>query len=258
MRLVLIALLVLTMAGAAGAADLSRDQAGTGQQVSHSRSLVYCVGSNYDNAFYENGIYAYGNALTMDGSGPLTTLDFYHDGYGFVGPYDYTLFVYDAATCTVIGSVPGLVAGDAAAGLIEEVVDLCPYDLAVTGDIVVAIQPQSCIVPTDCYPDIGFDVTTPPAGCGMRATVGVDGSCVQILSTSGVVDFLLGVTFNECAAPPVTGACCVPGATCVVLSAADCALAGGTYVHDGPCTPADCESIPTEATSWGAVKALYR
>lgn len=256
MRLVLIALLVLTLAGAASAADLTKDQATGDLQF---RSSHFCTGAYDSNAFYQYAIYAYGNALSVGTGGPLTTLDFVHNGYGFAGPYNYTLWVYDEATCTVVGSIPGLVAPDAAAGSIQTLVDLCPYDLAVSGDIIVAIQGQSCYNATDCYPDVEFDYAPNPVdGCGMRIEVGVPNTCVQILSTNGVVDFLLGVVVDECAPPPVTGACCVPGALCQVLTQTDCLAQGGVYLHDGPCLPTDCVPTPVETVNWGAIKALYR
>lgn len=257
MRLVLIALLVLTMAGAAGAADLTKDQGGSDIQM--TRTFNYCTGTDDDNGFYQNGIYAYGNALSLGATaGPLTTLDFFHNGYGFSGPYDYTLYVYDAVTCTVIGSIPGLTAADAAAGTIEEIVDLCPYNLVASGDVIVAIHPQSCYVPTDCYPDVEFDYTAPVDGCGSRVEVGVPDTCVQILSSSGVVDFLLGVVFNECVTPPPTGACCVTGTgACTITTEADCAA---TWLGaDVPCNAVTCPPpVPAESVTWGAVKALYR
>lgn len=260
MRLVLIALLVLTIAGTAGtagAADLSKDQAHDAAQLSASRSLIYCTGIYYDNAFWESSIYVFGNALSLGATpGPLTTLDFVHDGYGTTAPYNYNLFVYDIATCTVVGEVPNLWAQDPAAGEAEEIVPLCQYNLVASGDVIVGIQPLTCNNATDCYPDLAFDYTSPPDGCGSRVTVGVPNTCVQILSTNGVVDFLLGVTFNEC--PAVTGACCVPGALCQIMTQAACTTAAGQYMGDGSICEANTCVTPTEIVTWGAVKALYR
>lgn len=260
MRLVLVGLLVLVMAGAANAADLSKGNDGVSAQLEASRSLIYCAGVNFDSAFYQDALYAYGNALSVGaGAHVLTTLDFVHYGYGFSGPYDYDLLVYDAATCTVVGEVTGLVASDAAANNVQELVDLCPYNLVVTGDLLVLIHPLTCLSPTDCYPDVGMDFSTPPDGCGSRAEVGVPGTCVQILSSSGVVDFLQGITIDECAPPVPTGACCFAGALCEVVTQSACLAAGGEYIGDGSlCVPDPCAPVPVEVKTWGAVKALYR
>ncbi len=257
MRLVLIGLLVLFMASTASAADLTKGTPANATSFEPTRDMIYCSGVNADNAFYENGIYAYGNMLSVgEENHTLTTLDFLHYGWGFAGPYDYDLLVYDALTCTVVHEVNGLVAADAAEQDVQELVDLCPYNMVVTGDLFVLIHPLSCYVPTDCYPDLYFDISTPPDGCGVRAEVGVPESCVQILSSSGVVDFLQGITIDEC--EELTGACCIPGALCQILTEAECLAGGGTYIGDGSlCDPDPCV-VPVEVKSWSAVKALYR
>ena len=65
---------------------------------------------------------------------------------------------------------------------------------------------------------------------------------------------------NPC--PPAgTGACCIGGSVCVTLTSRDCGEASGTYLGDGqPCSdPNPCQPpVPTEETSWGALKARYR
>jgi len=51
------------------------------------------------------------------------------------------------------------------------------------------------------------------------------------------------VKVDVVAAPPVTGACCV-GATCTVMTAADCTAGGGTYQGDDTtCTPNPCAPV---------------
>jgi len=65
---------------------------------------------------------------------------------------------------------------------------------------------------------------------------------------------------NPCEQPPATGACCYTDGTCQVLTEAECVQAGGEYQGDGvACTDDLCEPvIPTEETSWGQIKSLYR
>jgi len=64
---------------------------------------------------------------------------------------------------------------------------------------------------------------------------------------------------NPCIPPPREGACCFD-LTCVVLPQADCEGQGGIYKGDDvPCEPNPClPPNPTEATSWGQIKANYR
>jgi hypothetical protein len=243
------------MAGAANAADLSKGGSNSGLQFSATRTLntYTCVGQVDENAFYQYAQYAYGNAYSIGATpGPLTSVEFVHNGWGFSGPYNFTLYVYDAPTCTVIGSVPGLVASDAASGAIIESFDVSAAAIVASGDVLVLVHPLSCAAATDCYPDLSW-CATGAAGCGSRAEVGVPGTCVQILSSAGIVDFLEAATFDQVA--PATGACCI-GADCTITTATGCA---GQYMGDGTtCGPNTCVPVPVELSTWGAVKALYR
>jgi len=57
---------------------------------------------------------------------------------------------------------------------------------------------------------------------------------------------------------PREGACCI-GEDCVILTEADCGLAGGLYQGDDTvCDPNPCIGNPTENTTWGAIKNSYR
>ena len=83
------------------------------------------------------------------------------------------------------------------------------------------------------------------------------------------------------ATPPPSGACCLPDYTCAEMSQADCESAGGTFQGDwtvcdpslclpppptgaccitseSECTPELCSPTPTEPSSWGQVKDIYR
>jgi hypothetical protein len=59
-------------------------------------------------------------------------------------------------------------------------------------------------------------------------------------------------------APGGAGACCGSGG-CEMLSATECAAAGGSWIGEGvPCDPDPCGPVPVERTSWGRVKEKYR
>lgn len=66
----------------------------------------------------------------------------------------------------------------------------------------------------------------------------------------------LGFVLYSNYVPPVEGACCLADGTCIVIVQDGCQ---GTYQGDGTtCTPNPCPPIPTENTSWGAIKNLYK
>lgn len=78
----------------------------------------------------------------------------------------------------------------------------------------------------------------------------------ELGNTTPMVIFV--VNGHLCTPPPVTGACCVDF-VCSIVSAADCAAAGGTYYGDDSlCVPSPCPPVPVENKSWGKVKSLYR
>jgi hypothetical protein len=259
MRLVLLALLILTMAGSAAAMDIKS----TGDPIQAARYGVSCAGINFDSAFYQHPLTVYGNTLDAGTGGQLTTLTFTHKGYGFVGPYSYNLFVFDPATCTKLYEQDGLSAANAAAGAVTETVPLTAYNWSVTGFFLIGIEPLTCAAATDCYPDVGFDydaLTPTPVvgGCGSAVdlTDPLNPFCYQI-QTSDLyfVDFLMSV---DVAAPVVTGACCVPGALCQIMTQAACTTAVGQYMGDGSICEANTCVTPIEVVTWGQVKALYR
>lgn len=56
-----------------------------------------------------------------------------------------------------------------------------------------------------------------------------------------------------------TGACCLAGGVCVVLSEYFCSVQQGSYQGEGtPCQPDPCTPTPTERTTWGQIKAAFR
>jgi hypothetical protein len=59
--------------------------------------------------------------------------------------------------------------------------------------------------------------------------------------------------FVNCA-PPATGACCLAGGACQVLTQAECGTAGGTYQGDNTvCQPNPCPQPPVNDTCAGAI-----
>jgi hypothetical protein len=62
----------------------------------------------------------------------------------------------------------------------------------------------------------------------------------------------------SCQGPP-SGACCVPGADCQVVTQEVCERLGGSYQGDNTdCDPDPCGAVPTQNTTWGKMKNLYR
>jgi len=265
MRLVLLALLIVTMVGSASAMDYRARPDGTGLQANTYTPLaIGCNGINFDSALYQSDAAIYGNQLDAGDGGILQTLSFQHNGYGFAGPYNYKLSVWDFGTCTQLYPEADLIAADAAAAKVTEIVPLTSYGWAVTSYFFIGIQPLTCNAPGDCYPDVGFEYdykTNPPSAIGCGSVVDLADpalpTCWQLSVTASdnvayVIDYLMTV---DLVAPAVTGACCVPGAVCAITTHAACT---GQYIGDGTtCSPNPCV-VPTEVTTWGAVKALYR
>jgi hypothetical protein len=266
MRLVLLALLIVTMAGSAAAMDVVRPSTGIPFQA--VRYGVSCAGINFDSAFYQDDTKVYGNVLDAGVvGGDLTTLTFTHYGYGFTAPtYAYNVSVWDPAACVKSYELLGLAAANAASAPVTETVPL-PANWAVTGFFFIGIQPQQCWSVGDCYPDITFDydaVTPSPlvGGCGAAVDLidPLNPFCYQIQAqdAQGVlwpIDFLVSAAIAD---PVVTGACCIPGALCQIMTQAACTTAAGQYMGDGSICQANTCVTPVEIVTWGRVKALYR
>ena len=62
---------------------------------------------------------------------------------------------------------------------------------------------------------------------------------------------------NPC---PPFGACCFDQCVCEELFEEECLAQGGMFVGggEGSCDPNPCPGTPTEITSWGSIKSLYR
>jgi hypothetical protein len=86
-----------------------------------------------------------------------------------------------------------------------------------------------------------------------------DGTCTYVEEVDCPTGaWIVGVTCdpNPCPQPTV---CCV-GADCyIVYSEAECTDMGGDwYPDETTCDPNPCPPVPSDDTSWGSIKALYR
>jgi hypothetical protein len=162
-------------------------------------AVLACDNGNPSSAFYEADAYRYGNLFSLGGGARLSTLEFAHYGFGFSGPYNYDVEIFDPTSCTLVAAVNGLVAQDAANDIMVESVDLCAQNLTLAGNVIVAIDANSCVSPSDCYPDVLFDtqinVVCPyivdPAGH----------VCEDISGEGG--PFILRLEIDNCAVPTI-------------------------------------------------------
>jgi hypothetical protein len=199
--LVLAGLLVATVAFAVDFNHKSTLPAGPepGQQQLQFAlaSVLACDDGNPASGYYQWDTARYGNIFTLPAGTRLSAVEFAHYGFGFSGPYDYDLEMWDATSCTMIAEIPGLVAQDAASGIGVEQVYLCPFNLVMGGNVIVAIDANTCPDPTDCYPDLLFDDQV-----GVFCPFIVDattGECVDVSANGG--PFLLRLEINGCPVP---------------------------------------------------------
>jgi hypothetical protein len=148
----------LTVASAAFAVEFTtKAPLPNASQVEGLLAILACDNGTPSSAYFQDDTGRYGNRFSFGGGASIKTLTFAHFGFGFSGPYNYDIEFYDPASCTIIDSVDGLVAADAASAVQVEVVDLCPENIVLSGDVLVTIDSNSCLDPTDCYPDVLFD-----------------------------------------------------------------------------------------------------
>ncbi len=90
----------------------------------------------------------------------------------------------------------------------------------------------------------------------------VDGDCIIVNSEDECM--ALGGEFmpdlDSCEPDPclIEAVCCVLG-DCIITTEEQCVAAGGEFHPEvGSCDPNPCENTPTDETSWGTIKALYR
>jgi hypothetical protein len=163
--------------------------------------VLACDNGTANNAYFQADVARYGNLFNLGSSARLSHLEFAHYGFGFSGPYNYDIELWDPTSCTVIATVDGLVAQDAADFFVVESVDLCPRQLVASGNVIVAIDANSCAVPSDCYPDVLFD-TQINVLCPFIVDA-AGGVCIDVSDQSG--PFLLRLEIDNCAVPVKPG-----------------------------------------------------
>jgi hypothetical protein len=209
MKRMVIALLVilgLAVASAAMAVDVLPKKNGLPQARHIDRSPRFaatavfgCDNGVESNAYFQGTDDRVGNVFNFGSGAVLSAVGFDHFGFGFAGPYNYALELWDPTSCTFIASVNNLVASDAAAASVFEVVDVCGSNLFVAGDVAVTIDPNSCIDPTDCYPDLVFDDQINVVCPTIIVDASTSPTCFDYSPYSG--PFILRVETDNCPTP---------------------------------------------------------
>lgn len=198
-------LLGLLAATSAFALDLPRKgQVPAGQHrtftIESVNAVLSCDNQTPESAYFQDDNWRFGNLFDFGAGALISTVQFAHFGFGFDGPYQYDIELWDPTSCTLIGSVDNLVAADAALEAQVETVPLCASNLYADGPMVVAIDANTCLDPTDCYPDLLFDgqinVFCPVI---VDATSPAAADCYDQSNLSG--PFLLRVETNNCPVP---------------------------------------------------------
>lgn len=180
------------------AAEVRTGTQGTGDWDFSGRLYYSCDNGNQDNGFFQDGVTVYGNAFDVGDGGPLTTVEFYHYAWGeLAGPYDYNIYVYDALTCEELCVIGPLQAADAQNVHTLEVVDICPYNCYISGEILVGIQALSLSSAGYYHPTVDFE-EEPVDNCMRQVDIASATGCDTVLDSG---DFLLRITVNECTTP---------------------------------------------------------
>ena len=199
----LLVIVCLCAATSAMALDLQSrgTHAGSGPLVrpASSTAVLGCDDGVDNSAWYQNTDDRIGNLFDFGTGAVLSSVEFTHFGYGFAGPYNYDVEVWDPASCTFVGAKNGLVAGNAAGQSATESVDMCSAGLYLTGYQMVTIDPNTCLNPGDCYPDVEFDDQLNVQCPVIIALATTAPACYDISSQGG--PFLLRVGTNGCATP---------------------------------------------------------
>jgi hypothetical protein len=167
--------------------------------LNSSQAIFGCDNGNAFNAYFQETDQRFGNTFDFGTGAVLSEVVFAHFGFGFSGPYNYDLEIWDAASCTMVLAKNNLVAGDAANDIAVEDVLLCPDNLFVAGKMVVTIDPNSCLEPTDCYPDLLFDDQISIACPVIINSASVAPVCIDARDFNG--PFLLQVATDQCPTP---------------------------------------------------------
>jgi hypothetical protein len=167
--------------------------------LNSAQAILGCDDGNAASAYFQLTDARYGNLFDFGSGAVLSEVAFAHFGFGFSGPYNYDLEIWDPASCTFVVAKNGLVAGDAANAIASEDILLCPDNIFVAGEMVVTIDPNSCLAPDDCYPDLLFDDQINVACPVVVNNASTSPVCIDVSSQSG--PFLLRVATDECPTP---------------------------------------------------------
>lgn len=194
----------LVSASAVLATDFSQKShiAGKPMPTFKVAAVFQCDNGNLNSGFFQDDGTGFGNNFNFGASSNVDAVEFVHFGFGFAGPYNYDLEFWDKTSCTKITSIDGLVAADAGAVAQLEHIDTCP-NLNLTGEVIVAVDPNTCLAPNDCYPDLIFDDNTINNPCPYYVDLG--GAGCGSLASFGSGAFLLRVETDNCPTPTHKG-----------------------------------------------------
>lgn len=200
----LLALSGLLAAGSSFALDLRPQQAPQANPQQQNRGPVGNAVLGCDNGITWSGYFQYtddrlGNKLNFGGGGMLSSVSFTHYDYGTAGPYNYNLEVWDPTSCTLVAARNGLVAASSVFANTTETVDLCANNIHVSGNLIVAIDPNTCNNAFDCYPDLVYDNQLNVACPYIISDASTAAVCSDVSQFSG--PFLLHAAVDECVVP---------------------------------------------------------
>jgi hypothetical protein len=208
-RLVTTCCVVVGLLAATSAMALDLHRHGTlpqGLRPVHMLSATSVLGCDNGVAFssyYQATDDRLGNLFNFGTGSVLSAVSFEHYGWGLAGPYDYDIEIWDPASCTFVIAKNGLVAADAADNPAVEIVDLCSSGMYLSGDMLVMIDPNTCIpggpAGTDCYPDLMFDNQSDVFCPVIINSAESSPACYDVSSFNG--PFLLRIEINNCATP---------------------------------------------------------
>lgn len=154
------------------------------------------------NGWYQGTDDRLGNLFDFGAGGVLSTVSFTHFDYSTAGPYDYNVEIWDPASCTRVAGRNGLVAASSVWTNTLETVDMCDNGIFVSGSLIVAIDPNTCNSPTDCYPDLVFDDQLGVFCPVIINNASTAPACYDVSAYGG--PFLLRASVDECVTPTHT------------------------------------------------------
>jgi len=200
----LLVLLGLAAATSAFALDLRPRLTGSHSPVRvNSRGMTTavlgCDDGYFANAYYQGTDDRLGNQFSFGSGTTLSRVAFAHYGFGFPGPYNYDIEIWDPTSCTFVTSKDNLIAADAANDIAVEDVDLCSDHIYLAGNLLVMLDPNSCLAPNDCYPDLLFDDQLDVECPWIINNASTGAICYDVAPYNG--PFLLRIEVDNCPVP---------------------------------------------------------